>query len=289
MKRQCVELACVVLAAALLAGCSSSVSVPAKQVTIAPPPSGSEGGSSPGWLEGSVTEVIDVGDYRYLCVNADHRSFWLAATISGVAVGDIVEYQKGLLMRDFQSPSLSRRFPEIRFVDRIRVKERTPVAVSTVKGLPSGHPAVPRSSRSNQRTLPAPKKGSLPILPDTETIHDIEARTAVFSGKRVSVVGLVARVNRNIMGRNWIHLLDDRGGELVATTSADVPLGSVVLARGRISTDKTFNGGYYMPFLLEEAQCSVVEAGHPDPLTGRAGTSPTAARTHKSRLPPSSR
>ena len=41
-----------------------------------------DGLSSEGWLEGSVTEVIDVGDYRYLCVNADNRSVWLATVTS---------------------------------------------------------------------------------------------------------------------------------------------------------------------------------------------------------------
>ncbi len=109
-----------------------------------------------------------------------------------------------------------------------------------------------------------PPKGSLPHLPNSDSISVIRAKKEDFAGKVVRVVGLVSRVNPNIMGKNWVHLLDDQGGELIASTSVDATLGSIVLAQGRIAADKTFNNGYYLPLLLEDAEIDRIDAGRSD-------------------------
>lgn len=207
-----------------------------------------------GWLEGSVTEVIDAGDYRYLCVSSGRESVWMATTLADVVVGDGVEYQQGLLMNDFESPTLGRTFPQILFVDQIRVKNRAAVPVQREAGLPSGHPVVPRSSRTMQRRLSPPRKGSLPKLDGACSIRQVEQTKDTLSGKTVSVVGLVSKINRNIMGKNWIHLLGEEGHELVVTTQDDASPGTVVLVKGTVTNNKTFNTGYFIPLVLENSE-----------------------------------
>lgn len=239
----------LMLAAVFAVGCSSQRPVQMGQVDArdaAAPQSASKD-----WLEGSVTEVIDAGDYRYLCVTSGRESVWMATSLSDLSVGDDIEYQEGLLMSDFESPTLHRTFPRILFVDHIRVTGRTVTPIRRVGGLPSGHPVVPQSTRSALRRLPVPPQGSLPSPDGTVPLDRIVENQREFSGKKVRVVGFVTKINRQILGQNWVHLEDERGSELIVTTSVDPGPGAVVLAEGTLVLGKTFKTGYFVPLLLE--------------------------------------
>lgn len=278
---------CSLTSVVLWIGCSAKE--PSPREPTRPESAASLSQESGRWLEGAITEVIDVGDYRYLCVNADNRSLWLASTITEVRVGDILQYREGLWMQDLESPALDRRFPEILFVDQILVKSRAPVPVQRVAGLPSGHPVIPQSSRRSRNSLSPPAKGTLPELDAAVPIHEVESNGKELGGKTVSVVGLVSKINRNIMGKNWIHLLDDRGGELIVTTDSMPGLGSIVSARGVLTSDKTFKSGYYIPLFLEDADVRSIEsesrAGSPSLRRASAGESGPAATARPARLP----
>ncbi|MEK7321864.1 MAG: hypothetical protein AABZ84_02150 [Pseudomonadota bacterium] len=72
---------------------------------------------------GVITEALDGGTYIYLEVdNGDGRE-WLAAARMAVRAGDRVRYSEGILMRDFFSKQLQRRFDAIRFVGKLEAAE----------------------------------------------------------------------------------------------------------------------------------------------------------------------
>jgi hypothetical protein len=206
-----------------------------------------------GTVSGKVTEVIEAGQYVYVCVNSGNESQWLATNAVTVHVGDSVEFEPGLVMRNFKSPSLGRVFPVILFMEALRITNRPTVPISLVQGLPSGHPAIPESARSASKNVGLPRTGSIPTLNGTMSIESIHENQATLNGKSIAAVGMVSRVSANVMGRNWIHLIDEEGRELVVTSASTAAPGSIMVARGKLVIGKSFETGYYIPLMVEDA------------------------------------
>ncbi len=72
-------------------------------------------------LAGKVTETMGAAGYTYVRIKAGMDAIWLAGPAQGVEVGDTVFAPKGALMRNFTSTSLKRTFPEIYFVETMKV------------------------------------------------------------------------------------------------------------------------------------------------------------------------
>jgi hypothetical protein len=72
-------------------------------------------------LKGVVTETMDAAGYTYVRIKSGMDAVWLAGPATGVEVGDTVFAPKGALMRDFESTTLKRTFPEVYFVEMMRV------------------------------------------------------------------------------------------------------------------------------------------------------------------------
>ena len=68
---------------------------------------------------GTVSQVIASGGYVYVEAEAGGRKLWLAAPVADVAVGDVVRWEGGSVMREFHSRSLDRSFDEILFVTAV--------------------------------------------------------------------------------------------------------------------------------------------------------------------------
>ncbi len=216
---------------------------------------------------GTVTESIHTEKYTYICIQSGNELYWLASNALQVEAGDELSYEGGLLMRDFYSPTLDRTFPAILFVNRAWVSSESATPIERARGLPSGHPLIP-----NDFLLPTrpgvpdtPELGSLPRLQDGQTLSELFSNSKKFAGTRVRVIGKVMKINHTIMGKNWIHLEDGTGDQgaydLTVTSSESVAVGSVVVAEGIFSTNKSFNTGYYIPLLLEDAVFSTVGVG----------------------------
>lgn len=72
--------------------------------------------------QGKVLDTMDASIYTYIQVSADQGPVWLATTRIHVAKGDTVSYPgNGVVMTNFASKSLKRKFDKIIFVDRITV------------------------------------------------------------------------------------------------------------------------------------------------------------------------
>ena len=122
--------------------------------------------------------------------------------------------------------------------------EDEPIMPSMVIG--HGRPAV---DRIDARVTPCA---------DCITIGNLVANKKDFDGKVISVRGVAARVNDEIMGRNWVHIQDGTEANgvfnLTVTTNQHVESGSVVTLKGTIAIDKDFGFGYFYDIIMEDAQ-----------------------------------
>jgi hypothetical protein len=198
-------------------------------------------------IRGRVIETIDVTHYTYVFVETASEKLWAAVPKIPLSVGDTVAIERPMPVRKFHSPSLNRDFELIYF------------------GVLKGQQPMDRSSMS-------PHGSSIPALPipkriqvdkakavDAYTVEEIGRDGAKLAGKQATVQAMVVKVNVGILDRNWIHLQDGTGSadgntnELLVT-SHDVPrIGSVVVAKGKVATNRDFGSGYSYKVLLEEA------------------------------------
>lgn len=72
---------------------------------------------------GEVKSVANAGGYTYLEVLQGGSTVWIAAPETQVKVGDKVSWEGGMVMRNFSSTSLNRKFDEIIFAGAVRVAQ----------------------------------------------------------------------------------------------------------------------------------------------------------------------
>ena len=68
-----------------------------------------------------VLSAIDAGQYTYIEVTQNKKSLWLAGTKVAVKKGDVIRFDDGMVMTNFNSKTLNRTFPAVTFVNRVVV------------------------------------------------------------------------------------------------------------------------------------------------------------------------
>lgn len=212
------------------------VAPPEPSVAAVPPAAQQE-------MVGPVVETMDSGGYTYVKLDLPSRgAIWSAGPETKVAVGDTVSIGGGMLMREFESKTLSRTFDDIYFANALRVVSRG-----------SGQASSPKA----EKTLEAEQKIVVEKAEGGRTIAEVYASAESLSGEEVLVRGQVVKFNGGIMDTNWLHIRDGSGttgtNDLTVTTDATVSVGAVIVVRGRLSTDKDFGAGYVYPVIVEEA------------------------------------
>lgn len=192
--------------------------------------------------EGIVTDSIDAGGYVYLKLE---DNTWIAANHFEVSKGDKISYSGGMEMVDFQSKSLDRTFDRIYFVSK-----------AGLAGQPQ--PTNPHQGMPVKQAAPAVEMAAVDIkhLKDGQTVATVFANAASLKEQVVSINARVIKINKSIMGRNWITLDDGTGAapdnKLLATSQEEVSPGDIVTATGTINTDIDLGYGYRYKVLLEE-------------------------------------
>ena len=193
--------------------------------------------------EGTVAEAINAGGYVYL--KLEESGIWIAANSFEVSKGDEIKYSGGMEMNAFHGKSLDRTFDSIYFVSQ--------ASLAGQEGNSNLHQAMPM-----KKAAPVPV-GSVDVshLKDGQTVETIFANAGTLKGQKVSINARVIKINKAIMGRNWITLQDGTGADpdnrLLATSEAEVSPGDVVVATGLVNTDIDLGYGYTYKVLLEEA------------------------------------
>jgi len=199
-------------------------------------------------LSGIVLETMNSGGYTYVQLDRGNGKVWLAAPETEVKVGEKAAADQGMLMTDFHSGSLDRTFPEIFFVQELRVGNVAD-ARSVGAGSMSGGPAAKAFDFSG-----------ISKAEGGYTVEEVFAEAAQLKGREIKVRGIAVKFNPQIMGRNWVHLQDGTGAEgsndLVVTTQDTVQAGDRVLVAGKLAQDvegSSFHKSVYK-VLLEDAK-----------------------------------
>jgi len=199
---------------------------------------------------GTVAETIDSGGYVYIKLE---DGVWIAANTFAVSKGDKVQYSGAMEMNDFHSKSLDKTFDSILFVSEAGLVGGAGAAKTPVT-LPGN------AQLKKPRAAQAPASGEIKPLSDGKTIADIFAESDQLNEQMVSLNAKVIKINKNIMGRNWITLQDGTGtqpeNKLVATTQEVVSPGDILIVKGTVQTDVDLGHGYHYKVMLEEVTFS---------------------------------
>ena len=190
-----------------------------------------------------VKENFNAGGYTY--INGEN-GLWLAVGQTNIELNKAYYYQGALEMRDFHSKELNRDFPQIYFLNSI---SETPTAISK----PKAKPAAQMQKQINKKIeVQLDKKEGI------TSIADVYKNQKELSGKEITVYGKVAKFNKSIMGKNWIHIQDGsdfEGNYDLTITSMDVTsVGEIVELTGKITLNKDFGAGYSYAVIMEEGK-----------------------------------
>lgn len=199
---------------------------------------------------GTVAETMASGGYVY--IKLEEQGIWIAANSFAVSRGDKIQYSGGTEMNNFHSKSLDRTFESIFFVQSASLAGDAGVSGSSAMmqahaniGMPTGRP-VP---------VTAPAAGEIKPLEGGKTVETIIAESAKLNGQVVGLNARVIKINKAIMGKNWITLQDGTGtdpeNKILATSQEEVSPGAIVVAKGTVVTDVDLGFGYTYKVLLE--------------------------------------
>ncbi|MDP2362449.1 MAG: GW dipeptide domain-containing protein [Ignavibacteria bacterium] len=190
----------------------------------------------------TVEEKLDASNYTYLKVNENGNSFWIAVPTMNVKPGEKISFSKFMEMKNFKSETLDRTFESVLFVE------------DAGKGKSGIDVASPHSNVS------AGKDVSIKVEPlkDGYSVEQIYSKKSSLVNKVVKVKGVVVKVNKDIMGTNWIHIQDGTGKDgthdLLVTSETVPEIGKTIIAEGKVISDKDFGSGYFYSVLLENSK-----------------------------------
>lgn len=206
---------------------------------------GMAGSPSPQGVSGKVVETMNSGGYTYALVEKSGVKTWVALPQSTIKVGSEIACQPGMVMNNFKSSSLNRSFDSIVFSG----------GLASAAGAVVPKPAPVAASAPAQAIKVSKAQG-----PNAYTVGEIFEKKDPLANKPVAVHAKVVKVNRGIMGKNWLHLQDGTGSpaaetnDLVVTTDSVHEVGDVVTIKGNLSRDRDFGAGYRYDVIVEGAE-----------------------------------
>ena len=212
--------------------------------------------------KGEVKETMSTAGYTYVQVEEGGERIWAAGPATPVEVGQRVEMPLGQAMANFHSSTLDRDFDEVFFVDWIRPEGSAPALVAG----PAGTTVDPHGSGASVGSPHG--TAAVVAVEDVQPLEGgvtVEAAFGGGAGDSVGVRGRLVKINRGILGFDWLHVQDGTGSasegthDLVVTAPAGVRanVGDLVVVRGTVATDKDFGAGYRYALLVEEASVTV--------------------------------
>lgn len=205
-------------------------------------------------LQGTVLEARDADPYTYLRLKTGSGETWAAVNKTAVKTGDQVTIGNPIVMQNFESKTLKRSFDKIVFGTLVGPR----AAAAGLAASPHAKGGVMASAPASAALPPAVKVAKATGA-DARTVAEVVTGRATLKDKSVSLRGQVVKVNRGIMGKNWLHLRDGSGTEAAGTndvlvTSKDLAaVGDVVSVKGTVRTDVKLGSGYEYPVLIESA------------------------------------
>ena len=188
-----------------------------------------------------VEEAIQTSSYTYLLVSEDGINYWIAVSRMNAKAQDVLYYNSGLEMINFESKELQRTFDKLLLVQVIS---------------DGSSEVAPRNIQKKQTPVnnQAASSGSVEDM-GVVSLTELFNNSTNYGGKRVTVSGNVVKFNPGIMGRNWVHIVDGESSyDLTITTNNNVKLDDKVTFEGVITLNKDFGAGYKYPIIMEQGK-----------------------------------
>ena len=199
---------------------------------------------------GRVVETMKVAGYIYANLEKDGTKTWVAYQGTAPQVGDAVSLSGCMLMTDFESKKLNRKFDTIFFCASPK-----PATKAVTQPPKKSHAANAIASGKAAQKIKVEKGNGA----NAYTVAEIFAKSAALDGKQVVVRGQVVKVSSGIMKRTWVHLQDGSGdakrktNDLMVTTSESAEVGDVITVSGTLVKDRDFGSGYKYSAIIERA------------------------------------
>jgi hypothetical protein len=204
-------------------------------------------------LKGTVLETIEAGSYTYLRLKTPDGETWAAITATVIPSGTNIVIHDPMLMTDFESKSLDRKFDEIYFGSQVGTSEPQ-VADKAAAG------EYMRAHGGMGSKIEAPvQKVAKATGANARTVAEVYSQRTQLKGKSVVVQGQVVKYSSGIMDRNWIHLRDGTGSsanasnDLLVTAKQPAKVGDVLVVTGPVRTDVDYGAGYIYAVVIEGA------------------------------------
>ncbi len=226
----------------IVAMCCASIAWAADK---APPPQAAP-------IKGAVLEVMEVDVYTYVRLKTATGETWAAVPKAVVVKGSEVTIESPMIMDNFESKTLKRKFDKIVF-GTLGGKAPSAGGKAGVGELAAAHES------AGKATDVGDVKVSKATGPNARTVAEVTTKTTELKDKPVVVRGKVVKYNAAIMGKNWIHLRDgtgltaDKTNDVLVTTVDQAKVGDVVTVKGVVRTDRDLGSGYSYKVLIEEA------------------------------------
>ena len=206
---------------------------------------GTQAASPP--LTGEVLETLPVEGYTYLRLKTKDGETWAAVPSASVKKGAQVTIVDSMVMQNFESRTLKRKFDKIVFGS----------LATTAAG--AGPVAAPQAAATPQPVAALVAKVPKATGADARTVAEVVQGRTALKDKPVQVRGKVVKVNLGIMGKNWVHLQDGSGtaadgsNDILVTTKDVAAVGDIVTAKGVVHNDVDLGSGYNYAVLIEQA------------------------------------
>jgi hypothetical protein len=208
-------------------------------------------------VQGKVLEARNVEGYTYLKLQTKAGEVWAAVPTSSVKPGAQVAIGNPMVMENFESKTLNRKFDRILFGELVGPKLPAGAAPSAAAAVSPHAGGAPAAKPAAVLSPMARASG-----PDARTVAEVHAGKASLKNKTVSLRAQVVKVNSGIMGKNWLHLQDGTGSaadgsnDVIVTSKDTAAVGDVITARGVVRTNVDLGMGYAYPVLVEDAGLS---------------------------------
>jgi hypothetical protein len=204
-------------------------------------------------IKGVVLEVMEVDIYTYIRLKTATGETWAAVPKAPVTKGSEVTIESPMIMDNFESKTLKRKFDKIVF-GTLGGKSPSAGGKAGVGELAAAHEGAAKVADVGD------VKVSKATGPNARTVAEVITRTTELKDKPVLVRGKVVKYNADIMGKNWIHLRDgtgsaaDKTNDVLVTTADEAKVGDVVTVKGVVRADRDLGSGYFYKVLVEEAK-----------------------------------
>ena len=193
-----------------------------------------------------INDFMDAGGYTYLNVQEGDKEYWMAVPNTKVEKGATVYYTDGMLMKDFESKELGKTFDFITFSGGIS-------ATKELAAKPAKNPHVKEKVAEEnvvEVNIAQPANGT--------SVGELYLKKESLKNKEIIIKGKVVKVNKNILDKNWVHLVDGTSFEtkkdITITTDQLVKVGDTVTFKATVTLDKDFGAGYVYNLLLENGE-----------------------------------